>query len=328
MKRCGYVLQVVVILLCACLLASCSGKKGGAKEAGGNLYRIGFVNIADRDPVCYPSMLKFLDKMNSSELLSKIGVDKIEVLTADSDYNTERQASNVTNILTRGVDIMFIIGVDTEANTVSVEECNAAGVPVFMVGTEASGGEWKFVGFSETEIGTRQGEWCVANLPRNTNICYLQGAPGREATWLREEGFRQAIAARNDLKIISAQTGMWDVARAMQVTEDWIQAYGNTIGAIVAADGQMTTGAIEVLKAANMTNVITAGVVSMGTWDAEGLRQGQEDYAVFTYWPSVGELCADVALDYYLGNEIPERSNIVLFDVTPANYTQYAEIER
>jgi ABC-type sugar transport system substrate-binding protein len=228
-----------------------------------------------------------------------------------------------------GVDIIFIIGVDTEGNTASVEQCNAAGVPVFMVGTEASGGEWKFVGFNEFELGKKQGDWCAANLHSNTNICYLQGVPGREATLYREQGFREGISGRNDLNVISAQTGMFEVARAMQVTEDWIQAYGNTIGCIVSADGQMITGAIEALTAANMNeSVITCGVISLGTWDADAIRAGIEDYAVFVHWPSIGTLCADIAAEYYVGNEIAEKTYIELFDVTPANYTQYAEIER
>ncbi|MDR1247913.1 MAG: sugar ABC transporter substrate-binding protein, partial [Treponema sp.] len=212
----------ILVVACVSLMASCNAKKDSEKSEF--LYRVGFVNIADRDPVCYPSMLKFVDRIKSDELLKKVGVEKIEVLTADSDLNIERQATNVETMLTNGVDIIFIIGVDTEGNTTSVEQCNAAGVPVFMVGTEASGGEWKFVGFNESELGKKQGDWCAENLPLNTNICYLQGVPGREATWLREEGFRQAIASRSDLRIISAQTGMWEAARAMQVTEDWIQA--------------------------------------------------------------------------------------------------------
>ncbi|AEF83707.1 putative sugar ABC-transporter, sugar-binding protein [Treponema primitia ZAS-2] len=327
MKRINGLFWLVVGLISIGLLAGCKGKDGGAgKKSGEYLYRVGFVNIADRDPVCYPSMLKFIDRMKSDELLKKVGVDKIEVLTADSDLNIERQATNVETMLTNGIDIIFIIGVDTEGNTASVEQCNAAGVPVFMVGTEASGGEWKFVGFNETELGRKQGDWCAANLPQNTNICYLQGVPGREATLFREEGFRAGIGGRPDLKVISAQTGMFEVARAMQVTEDWIQAYGKTIGAIVAADGQMITGAIEALKSANMTNdVTTCGVISLGTWDADAIREGVEDYAVFVFWPSIGTLCADIAAEYYLGNEIAQSTYIDLFDVTPTNYTQYMD---
>ena len=324
-RKCG-VWYLAALLFCVGLLASCSGNRtdSSRRTGGGFLYRVGFVNINDKDPTCYPAMLRFIERMESEELLKKVGVERIEVLTADSDSNIERQTTNVETLLTRGVDIIFIIGVDTEGNSIAVEQCNEAGVPVFMVGTEASRGKWKFVGFNEREVGRKQGEWCAANLQQNTRIFYLQGAPGREATIFREEGFREGIAGRSDLQIVSAQTGMWEVARAMQVTEDWIQAYGNSIGAIVAADTQMVVGAIEALTAANMNeSVITCGMVQTGTWDLEPIRSGLENYAVFAFWPGIGTLCADVAAEFYLGNEIPERSDIVLYDMTPANYTEF-----
>jgi ABC-type sugar transport system substrate-binding protein len=325
MKKTNVLLCLAVLLLCSGLLLSCNRQKTETAETGKKfLYRVGFVNINDKDPTCYPAMLEFVKRMESEELLQRVGVEKIEVLTADSDSNVERQTTNVETMLTRGVDILFIIGVDTEGNSIAVELCNEAGVPVFMVGTEASRGDWKFVGFNEREVGLKQGEWCTANLRQNAKIFYLQGAPGREATLFREEGFREGISSRPDLEIVSAQTGMWEVARAMQVTEDWIQAYGNDIGCIAAADTQMIVGAIEALTAANMNDsVITCGMLQTGTWDLEPLRSGVEDYAVFAYWPSICILSADIAADFYLGKEIPERNNIELFDVTPENYTQF-----
>jgi ABC-type sugar transport system substrate-binding protein len=300
---------------------------GGAQQSGGRqgelVYRVGFVNINGNDPNTTPAMQNFSRRMNSPEILNKIGVDKVEVLTAESALDSEKQANNVDTMLTRGIDMIFIIGVNTEANTADVEKCNAEGVPVFMVGTEASGGTWKFIGFNELEVGQKQGEWCAANLPQNTNICYLQAMPGRESAVLREEGFRKGIASRSDLKIISAQSGQTDRARAMQITEDWVQAYGDSIGCIVAADNQMILGAIDALKASNMVNQVTAvGVIHDGSWDGDPVRAGEEDYGVYVYWPEIGNLCADVAADVYAGTTIPERSHIQLKDVTPQNYEQ------
>jgi ABC-type sugar transport system substrate-binding protein len=318
---------VFVALLTLILSVSMAFARGGTQQSGGAqgkfVYRVGFVNIDGNDPNTTPAMQNFSRRMNSPEILQKIGVDKVEVLTAESALNSEKQANNVDTMLTRGVDMMFIIGVDTEANTVDVEKCNAERVPVFMVGTEASGGTWKFIGFNEVELGQKQGEWCAANLPQNTPIRYLQHNPGREAAVLREEGLRRGIASRSDLKITSAQSGQTDRAKAMQITEDWIQAYGDSMGCIVAADNMMIAGAIDALKAANIINKVTVvGVISDGSWDGDPVRAGEEDYGVYVYWPEIGNLCADIAADVYAGNTIPERSHIQLQDVTPQNYAQ------
>lgn len=192
--------------------------------------------------------------------LNKPSADKVEALTADSAKDIEKQTTNVETLLTKGVDMMFIIGVDTEGNTTAVEACNAEGIPVFMVGTEAAGGDWKFIGFNEVELGQKQGSWCVENLPENANICYIEGVPGRESAVLRKQGFEDALKTRDDLNIIASQSGEFETAMAMQVTEDLIQAYGDKIDCVVSADSLMIIGIVEALKAAGMNDtVVTCG---------------------------------------------------------------------
>ena len=288
------------------------------EQSSGNTFRVGFVNIDNGDTNCYPAMMNFKAIVESDEFSKSVGAEKVEVLTADSAFGIEKQTTNVETLLTKGVDMMFIIGVDTEGNTTSVKACNDEGIPVFMVGTEASGGDWKFVGFDETELGRSQGEWCIKNLPENANICYVEGTPGREAAVMRKQGFMDAIAERDDLNLLSSQTGEFSTEDSMRVTEDWILKYGEDIDCIVAPDNFSILGVCEALKAAGMTDVITCGVVG-NREDAEQIRQGSEKYGVFCYWPLIGNLCADIAQQVYLGEEVEERTNIELFDMTLDN---------
>ncbi|MGI6006677.1 MAG: sugar ABC transporter substrate-binding protein [Ruminococcus sp.] len=316
---------MAVGLLSGCSLSPSGGGSDAAAEESGEkeyVYRVGFVNIDNADNCCYPAMQKFVDYVESDEFAEAVGADKVEALTADSAKDIEKQTTNVETLLSKGVDMMFIIGVDTEGNTTAVQACNNENVPVFMVGTEASGGDWKFIGFDEKELGQRQGEWCAKNLPENANICYLQGTPGREAAVLREEGFMEGISSRDDLTVLSSQTGEFETATAMQVTEDWIQTYGDEINAIVAADGKMVVGAVEALKAANMDqNVTTVGVVSVED-DGYLIENGEQSYAVFVSWPEIGTLCGQIAEKVYNGEEIDERTNIEMFDMTQDNYAE------
>lgn len=319
---------VMTSALAVGLLSGCSlSPSGGGSSEGDSgekeyVYRVGFVNIDNADNCCYPAMQKFVDYVESDEFAESVGADKVEALTADSAKDIEKQTTNVETLLSKGVDMMFIIGVDTEGNTTAVQACNNENIPVFMVGTEASGGEWKFIGFDETELGQKQGEWCAANLPENANICYLQGTPGREAAVLREEGFMEGISSRDDLTVLSSQTGEFETATAMQVTEDWIQTYGDQINCIVGADGKMVVGAVEALKAANMDqNVTTVGVVSVED-DGYLIEDGQQSYAVFVSWPEIGTLCGQIAEKVYNGEEIEERTNIEMFDMTQENYEE------
>lgn len=318
--------------LCLTALAGCSvdtgssadgGGKDGAAGSGEYVYRVGFVNIDNADPNCYAATQNFVSAVQSDAFKNAVGADKVEALTADSAKDIEKQTTNVETLLSKGVDMMFIIGVDTNGSTASVEACNQEGVPVFMVGTEASGGDWKFVGFNEVELGKKQGDWCAANLPQGANICYLEGTPGREAAVLRKQGFEEGIAARDDLNILSSQTGEFETAAAMQVTEDWIQTYGDKIGCVVSSDSLMIVGAVEALKAAGMNEqVTTCGVMHLSAEDGYMIKDGDETYAVFVSWPSIGTLCADIAQRIYAGETIDEKTYIELTDVTIDNYDE------
>ena len=251
----------IIASLAAGIFAGCgnsgSGSSGSSssaasdKSATGETVKVGFVNQTDADDCCYECTQRFRAYCESDEFKEAIGGKNVEVYTADSALDIAKQSDNVETLLTKGVEVMFIIGVDTSGNTTSVNACNAAGVPVYMVGTEADGGDWKFVGFKEYDIGYAQGKYLAENAPDGATVCYLQGAAGREATLDQEEGFDAAIeeSGRTDLQILSRQDGKWTAEDAMQITEDWIQTYSK-IDYIVSMDGKMASGAVEALKGA------------------------------------------------------------------------------
>ncbi|MGI6545558.1 MAG: sugar ABC transporter substrate-binding protein [Fastidiosipilaceae bacterium] len=289
-------------------------------------YRIGFVNQADSDPNCYAVMEQLIKVVESNEFRDQVGAPhNVEVLTADSNLDLETQTANVETLLAQGVDMMFIIGVETEGNSVSVKACNEAGVPVFMPFTEASEGDFAFVGWDEVQLGEMQGKWCAENLPENAQVCYLQGMPGREASDKREDGFISTLTTdRDDINILSKQAGNFNAADGMQVTEDWIQAYGDQIDCIVSADSQMISGSIEALKAAQIVNkIITGGVIHLGTWDLETIISGEQTFAVYAGMFVAGDLCAELAAKQYAGESIEHWNFIELANVTQDNYTDF-----
>ena len=285
-------------------------------------FRVGFINIDDSNNVCYPAAQNFREYVENDQFAASIGADHVEVLLGDSQSDVEKQTSVTETMLVKGVDMLFIIGVDTAGNTTAVTACNDEDVPVFLVGTESDGGDWRFIGFDETELGRYQGEWCVDNLPENARICYLEGTPGREATIMRKQGFETALSKRPDLVLLSSHSGDFRASEAMKVTEDWIQAYGDEIDCIVAADGQMILGAIEALKGAQLLDSVkTCGVIASDS-EIYLMEEGSLDYAVFVYWPEIGTLCGEVARKMYLGEEPEERTNIKLHHMTSSNYKE------
>ena len=221
---------------------------------------------------------------------------------------------------------MFLVGVDAAGNTTAVEACNKAGIPVFMVASTSEGGDWKMVGFNEFDCAKVQGEYVAENAKEGDKICYMTGTAGTENTVLREEGFLEGLSSRDDVEIISTQSGEYSAETAMQVTEDWVQAYGDEIDWIVTQDNQMAQGVIEVLKASNMIDKVRiSSWIVPGTWDAEYIKNGESEHAVYVSFVTLGQTAAEVCEKFYKGEEIPDETYMELQSVTIDNYSDFFE---
>ncbi len=325
------------------LLGGCSSKASEQQNQGGErvsdqenkaseqqpyCYRVGVSNLADSDESCYTACKTMADIVASQQFTDAVG-NKVEVEWVDSDNSIDKQTTNIELLLTKGIDAMFIIGVDTAGNAASVKACNEAGVPVFMVATESSEGDYKFVGFNEYDCGYAQGKYIADHAGEGENICYIEGTAGREATILRGQGFEEALAGRSDLTILSRQSGDWTTEGAMQITEDWIQAYGDDIDWIATQDNKMAQGAIEVLKAADMTDRIKVnGWIVAGTWDVELMTSGYEEYAVYVSFQVLGEKMAEVCQQFYTDGyeSCEEKSYMDIYDITMDNVSEFFDV--
>ena len=290
-----------------------------------NTWKVAMINLTDGSEDCYLCVKTFADTVQTDEFAKRVG-HEVEAIMLDSQMDLEKQQNLVEQLIMQDVDQIFLIGVDTDGNTTAVEACNEAGIPIFMVATTASGGDYTFVGWDEYDFGVFQGEWAAENLPENCKICYADGTSGRETFEKREAGFKDVIAEkRPDCEIISTQAAEGTTAEeTMQITEDWITQYGDDIGCIVTPSPNMGQGAVEALKASDMLDdVIVLSCVSAGSWDAELVRDGSFDYGIVIGFDVLGELCADIAARCYLGEDIAESESIQFFDATPETIGNY-----
>ena len=305
-----------------------SGSGEEAQDSKGNgdfLYKVGYSNLADSDENCNLSASTFKEVVESEAFAEAVG-HKVSVEWTDSDNDITMQTSNVETLIAKGIDVLFLVGVDAAGNTTAVEACNKAGIPVFMVASTSEGGDWKMVGFNEFDCGKVQGEYVAENAKEGDKICYMTGTAGTENTVLREEGFLEGLSSRDDVEIISTQSGEYSAETAMQVTEDWVQAYGDEIDWIVTQDNQMAQGVIEVLKASNMIDKVRiSSWIVPGTWDAEYIKNGESEHAVYVSFVTLGQTAAEVCEKFYKGEEIPDETYMELQSVTIDNYSDFFE---
>jgi ribose transport system substrate-binding protein len=146
---------------------------------------------------------------------------------AESQTAVATHANQIAALIRQGVDGLIANPMDSNADIQVLEKAKAAGIPVVLVdqGIEA-GHEDLYVTFISTDNlagGKSAGERMVEELGGKGNVIIVRGANGSQAGDDRADGFKAGIEG-SGLVLIGEQPGDWVVDKAMQVTENMIQA--------------------------------------------------------------------------------------------------------
>lgn len=261
-KRFALTLALVMTLasLTACGNSASPSESSGEKDNSNELpnWTIGYANRDDSDVY-----LKAVE-----EAFKKL-VDEDPTLTglyADAVRDSQAQLDQIDNFFVQGVDTLILVPQDGTTVVDVVEQCNADGIPVFCSSQASSGGDFVFVGASDYETGLMEGQYAHENLPEGSKILYLGGNLGYQTSIDRRQGLVDGLAERlkadwdgnvlnedGDIEILSWMYTMYTMDEGMQVAEDWIQTFDD-FNCIVSVNDSTGLGAIEALKAANITD--------------------------------------------------------------------------
>ena len=88
-------------------------------------------------------------------------------------------------------------------------------------------------------------------------------------------------SGRIAIKLVAEQTGEWDRSKAMSLTENWIQAYGNKIDAVFAHNDEMGLGAVKALENAQLSDKVIVVSIDAISDAVQAVKKGRLDATVF-----------------------------------------------
>ena len=309
-------------------LAGCSGPgtannstgSGGSKQSSGGssdgVFTIGYCNSADTDVFDMSRKTALIEATKDD--------DRIEIKFADSNQDPMKQLGDADTFIAQGVDMLILVPNDSEAIVPAIEAAAAAGIPVMCLGIKAASGDFTFVGSQNYDSGYMQGEFFAENLPENGTVLYLAGTAGMDHSTARRNGFQDALAAagRTDVKILADLDGNYEKAKAMQITEDWIQKFPQ-FDAIVAANDQMALGAVEALKGANrLEGVMISGIDGVPEAYA-AIENGEMVQTILQDAPGQALAAYDVIKLAIDGKELPVEVLVPFQSVTIENLADF-----
>lgn len=237
-------------------LVACGGKSNNAAENApannaaennaaaetteGEGKTIGFVISTQTNPF-------FVTLKDGAEAKAKeLGV---ELIVLDSQDDSAKAASNMEDLITRGVDLIIVNPTDSDAIVNSVVAANEAGIPVITVDRVSNGGEIVTSVASDNVAGGKMaGEFIIEKLGGKGKVVELEGISGANSAIERGQGFNEAIA-ESEIEVVAKQTADYDRAKGLEVMENILQSQPE-IDAVFAHNDEMALGALEAIKAA------------------------------------------------------------------------------
>ncbi|MCL7748491.1 sugar ABC transporter substrate-binding protein [Halalkalibacter alkaliphilus] len=206
----------------------------------------------------------------------------IEFVFSDAQDDSARQLNQIENYVSRNVDAIVLMPVDTVAAPDIVTMANNADIPIVVVNQTFDGIEeaTAFVGSTSIKAGLMQMEEVAKWLEGKGNIAIIEGGLGHENQVKRTEGNHQIVDQHPGMEVVAQNTGEWSRTEAMRLMENWLQS-GRTIDAVVANSDEMAIGALLAIEAAGkLDDIIIAGIDA--TPDAmEYMNAGKLEITVF-----------------------------------------------
>src|SRR3954454_5587316 len=183
----------------------------------------------------------------------------IEIVESDGQRSSPKQTADVEAAITKGVDGIVISPNEVDAMAPALQEAVDAKIPVVTIDRYVTKVPdlLGHVGADNSKGGEAQAELIMKMFPNGAQIMNLQGQPGAGPAIDRNKGLHTILGAHKDkYEIVFEQTAEFDRVKGLSVTEAALPSMQTPPDVIVAANDDMILGAMEAVKAHNLTGKI------------------------------------------------------------------------
>ena len=245
-----------------------------------------------------------------------------ELSVVDAGDDVTKQVSDVEDLIAKGISVLIINPVDSDAVTGAVEAALAKGVRVISVDRAVNGVEIDCQIASDNVLGAELAtQYIVDTLGEGAKVAELEGVPGASAAIDRSKGFHNIADAK--LEVVAKQTANFDRTQGMSVMENMLQANGDIQG-VFAANDEMALGAVEAIAGAGK-DIVVVGFDA--TDDAiAAIREGRMDGTIAQQPGLIGKTAVENAYNLTHGVSIPKSIPVEVTLVTAANVDTYNDV--
>jgi ribose transport system substrate-binding protein len=318
-------------------LAACSGSKdssggnssskgsssAGSSSAAAKHYRFGATVIG----TAFPAVVSF-----DNGLKAAAASQNVTLTIADGGAKAAKQVNDLRDFTSRGVDGLIVNPLDSVSIEAPVKAALAAKIPVAEFGQIGKGTDCAYpgtvgsVGYDENGWAKKEGEETMKLLPNGGNVAILSGLAGLASTKVRDDVYKQTIAAQSNIKVVADQPGDFAADKARAAMENILQAHPQ-LDLVYAADDTMAVAAVQAIKAAKRLDKIK--VIGIGGSKAAmaSIKAGEMTATVWSSLEVAGQDIIKMLVEHINGKNPAMQQCIQLPQVLvdSSNIAEYAD---
>ena len=260
----------------------------------------------------------------TDELEKAAGERDYEVLLTSCEFDIAEQRNQVSDFIVRGVDAIVMSPCDSKAVGTTIEEANAAGIPVFTadIAALAEGAEVvSHIATDNLQGGRTAAEVLVDAIGGSGTIAVIDH-PTVESVILRTRGFHEVIekrqAAGARLEVVAQLPGGGTKDVAFRVAEDILQAHPDLDGIFCINDDTALGALAAIEKAGRQGSVVIVGFDGVDE-ARRAIRDGKIHADVIQHPREIGRRTIEVIEAYMSGERVPEEVLIPAVPYTKAD---------
>ena len=219
--------------------------KGEASDSGDKKFVIG----VSQGTMNHPFRVAMVDE---NVKYAEENYPEFECITTDGQNDSATQVQDVEDLLARGIDLLLISPLTSDALTPVCEKAMEQGIPVVTLDRNVECDVTCFIGAENKPMGVASADKLAEALDKKGKIVEIQGTAGASATIDRHDGFAEQLEKEYpDMEVIATQYCDYLREDAMTFMDDTLQRFGpGEIDAIYCHNDEMALGALESLRAA------------------------------------------------------------------------------
>ncbi len=201
----------------------------------------------------------FVHMMNAFK--AEIGKQGYEAVESDGQVSSPKQTADIEAAIAQGVKGIVISPNEVDAMAPALQQAVEAGIPVVTVDRRVPSveGILGHIGADNVKGGEAQGNLIKQMFPNGATIVNLQGQSGASPAIDRNKGLHNVLDGDAKYKIVFEQTAGFARDKGLSVTEAALSGLAEPPKVIVAANDDMALGAMEAVKARNLTGIAIIG---------------------------------------------------------------------